>query len=97
MGKKNLIRKDLADKVCKKIGFSKSVSLTIVDDLFETLISELVKLNNIKISSFGTFKVMQKKERLGRNPKTKVEAKIIARKVVSFKPSLDTKNKLNKW
>ena len=97
MVKKNLIRKDLADKVCKNIGFSKSVSLTIVDDLFETLISELVKLNNIKLSSFGTFKIMQKKERLGRNPKTKVEAKIIARKVVSFKPSLNTKNKLNKW
>ena len=97
MVKKNLTRKDLADKVCKNIGFSKNVSLKIVDDFFETLISELVKLNNIKLSSFGTFKIMQKKERLGRYPKTKVEAKIIARKVVSFKPSLDTKNKLNKW
>ena len=85
------------NRVCKKIGFSKNVSLTIIDDLFETLTSELVKLNNIKLASFGTFKIMNKKERLGRNPKTKVEAKIVARKVVSFKSSLVTKNKLNKW
>ena len=49
-----------------------------------------------KISSFGTFKVMNKNERIGRNPKTKIEAKIKPRKVVTFKPSLYIKNKLNK-
>ena len=62
----------------------------------KNLVSELVKGNKIKISSFGTFLVVDKKERIGRNPKTKVEAKIVARKVVKFKPSNTVKEKLNR-
>ena len=54
-----------------------------------------MRSNKVKISSFGTFKVMNKKERIGRNPKTKIEAKISSRKVVKFKPSLVIKKKLN--
>jgi len=59
------------------------------------LILDLIKLNKIKISSFGTFEILSKKERIGRNPKTKVEAKISSRKVVKFKPSFFIKKKLN--
>ena len=66
-----------------------------VDDFFETLISEIIKLNKIKISSFGSFSVLNKEERVGRNPKTKVETKIFSRKVVKFKPSLLIKKKIN--
>ena len=55
----------------------------------------LIKSENVKISSFGTFKVNKKKERIGRNPKTKIEAMISARKVIKFKPSLELKNKIN--
>ena len=57
---------------------------------------ELIKSNKVKISSFGTFEVINKKERIGRNPKTKVEAKISSRKVVKFKPSVIIKEKLNR-
>ena len=57
--------------------------------------TELIQSNKVKISSFGTFKVISKKERIGRNPKTKIEAKITPRKVVKFKPSLAMKKKLN--
>ena len=60
------------------------------------MVSELIRNNTIKISSFGTFKSINKKERIGRNPKTNVAAKISARKVIKFKPSLLVKNKLNK-
>ena len=95
MIKKNFTRKDLAGKIYNKIGFSKRFSLSIIDEFFESIIYELINSNKIKISSFGTFKVNKKKERIGRNPKTKVEAKIIARKVVKFKPSLLLKNKIN--
>ena len=49
----------------------------------------------IKITSFGTFKVVNTKERIGRNPKTKEEAKIKSRKVVKFKASIFFKEKLN--
>ena len=96
MTNKNFTRKDLSNKIFKNLGFSKNLSSKIVDDFFETLISEIIKSNKIKISSFGTFNVLHKKERIGRNPKTKVEAKILSRKVIKFIPSLILKEKLNK-
>ena len=95
MLKKNFTRKNLSNKIHQSLGFSKNFSSKIIDDFFEILIRELVESNKIKISSFGTFEVMNKNERIGRNPKTKVEAKITPRKVVKFKPSLLIKAKLN--
>ena len=96
MNKKNLTRKNLSNKIYKILGFSKNFSSTIVDNFFEALVGELLKSNKVKISSFGTFEVMSKKERIGRNPKTKIEAKISPRKVVKFKPSMFIKEKLNR-
>ena len=96
MVKKNFTRKDLFNKVYRNLGFSKNVSSKIIDNFFETLISEIIKSNKIKISSFGTFSVLNKKERMGINPKTKIKAKILSRKVVRFKPSLLLKEKLNR-
>ena len=96
MVQKNFTRKNLSNKIYKVLGFSKNRSRKIVDDFFETFVSELIKSNRIKISSFGTFKVINKKERIGRNPKTKIEAKISPRKVVKFKPSMFIKEKLNR-
>ena len=93
MIQKNFTRKNLSNKIYKVLGFSKNLSQKIVDDFFETLVSELIKSNRVKISSFGTFKVINKKERVGRNPKTKIETKIFSRKVVKFKPSLLIKKK----
>jgi integration host factor subunit alpha len=95
MIKKNFTRKDLSNSIYKRLGFSKNFSSTIVDDFFETLIQQLVKFGKIKISSFGTFEVINKKERIGRNPKTKEEAKITSRKVVKFRPSSIFKKKIN--
>ena len=95
MLKKNFTRKDLSNNVHQKLGFSKNLSSLLIDDFFESLVSELVKGNKIKISSFGTFLVVDKKERIGRNPKTKVEAKIMARKIVKFKLSNKFKVKFN--
>ena len=57
--------------------------------------TQLIKYNKVKITSFGTLTAIEKKERLGRNPKTKVEAKIAARKVVRFKASDIIKKKIN--
>ena len=95
MYKKNYTRKDLSNKIYQKLGFSKNISSQIIDNFFESLVSGLIKSNRIKISSFGTLEVVNKRQRIGRNPKTKVEAKISARKVVKFKPSNLIKNKLN--
>ena len=84
---KNFTRKDLSNKIYKNVGLSRNFSLKIVDDFFETIILEIIKLKKIKITSFGTFSVLSKKERIGRNPKTMIETKIFSRNVVKFKPS----------
>ena len=96
MTNKNFTRKELSSKIYKNLGFSKNLSSKIVDNFFETLVSEIIKSNKIKISSFGTFSTLNKKERVGRNPKTKIEAKIFSRKVVKFKSSSLLKEKLNR-
>ena len=87
MVKKNLTRKELTKKIYQNIGFSKRLSGKILDDFFEIIIQELIESNKLKISSFGTFSILNKSERIGRNPKTKVSAKILSRRVVKFKPS----------
>ena len=96
MLKKNFTRKNLANKINKILGFSKSFSSSIIDSFFETLVIALIKSNKVKITSFGTYKILNKKERMGRNPKTKIEAKIKSRKVVNFKPALVFKEKINR-
>tara|TARA_B100001123_G_scaffold248197_1_gene277195 strand:+ start:305 stop:595 length:291 start_codon:yes stop_codon:yes gene_type:complete len=95
MIKKNLTRKDITNELYKKLGLSKNLLGNILDDFFESLVSELIEKKKVKISSFGTFEVKIKKERIGRNPKNKIEFKISPRKIVKFKPSDIIKRKLN--
>ena len=95
MVKNNFTRKDLSNKIYQNLGFSKSYSSIVIDNFFETMIQELLRSNKIKVSSFGTFKVIYKKKRIGRNPKTKEEAIILPRKTIKFSPSSLVKQKLN--
>ena len=96
MTKNNFTRKNLIRKIYQNVGFSKNFSSKIIDNFFELLISAIIISIKIKISSFGTFKVINTKERTGRNPKTKIEAKILPRKVVKFKPSSFVKKEINR-
>ena len=95
MSKKNFTRESLSDKIYQNIGFSKNFSSNIIDQVFYFLSSELIKSNKIKITSFGTLEIVNKKERIGRNPKTKIETKISARKIIRFKASQVLKQKIN--
>tara|TARA_Y100001960_G_C14247358_1_gene621195 strand:+ start:73 stop:375 length:303 start_codon:yes stop_codon:yes gene_type:complete len=95
MVKRNFTRKDLSERIHKNLGFSKNLSSRIVEDFFESIIHQIIKSEKIKITSFGTFSVLNKKERIGRNPKTKISAKIHPRKVVKFKPSSIFKETIN--
>ena len=72
MVKKNFTRKDLSNKIYQNLGFSKNLSSKIVDDFFETLISGVIKSNKIKISSFGTFSVLNKKDTIIIRPHNKI-------------------------
>ena len=71
MVKKNFTRKDLSHKIYQNLGFSKNYSSTVIDNFFETFIQELLRSNKIKISSFGTFKVIHKKKELVETQKQK--------------------------
>ena len=95
MIKKNLTRKDITNRLHSRLGISRNLLGNILDDFFESLVAELITKKKIKISSFGTFEVKDKKERIGRNPKNKIEFKISSRKIVKFKPSDIIKKKLN--
>ena len=75
--------------------FTPFPKLNIISNINNEIVISYDK-EKIKIHSFGTFQVVNKKERVGRNPKTKIEAKITARKIVKFKPSQKIKEKINK-
>lgn len=90
-----LTRADIAETVYREIGFSQSESADFVDDVLEEVIKALENGDDVKLSSFGSFKLRRKNARVGRNPKTKVEAIITPRVVVSFYPSNLIKAKVN--
>ena len=91
----NLTKKDLINSVYMQIGFSKSISENLLDDILSTIIENLKKNKKIKISKFGTFTVRSKKSRIGRNPLTKEKKIISDRNVVLFKPSKEFKDYIN--
>ncbi len=85
----------MIDEICEKIGLPKNDSTDVVELLFETMKRTLERGENLKISGFGSFNVRNKKSRLGRNPQTGQAMEIIARKVVTFKPSQVLRDVLN--
>ena len=91
----NLTKKDLINQIYMQIGFSKQISESLIDDFLSLFIENLIKEKKIKLSKFGTFTIREKKERIGRNPKTKENKIIKARKVVLFKPSNELKEFVN--
>ena len=92
----NLTKKDIISSIYMQIGYSKKLSETLLEDVFEILLKNIVKNKKVKIAKFGTFILRKKKQRLGRNPKTK-EIKIISeRNVILFKASKEFKKKINK-
>ena len=91
----NLTKKDIINSMYIKLGFSKRILNTILDDILYTIVENLKKNKKVKISNFGTFELRKKKKREGRNPKTKQKKLISARNVVLFKASKDFKKFVN--
>ncbi len=79
-----------------QIGFSKKISETLLEDIFELILKNIIKHKKVKIVKFGTFSLRNKKQRAGRNPKTKVPAIISSRNVILFKASKEFKEYINK-
>ena len=87
MSDTTLTRMDLAEAVFREIGLSRHESGQLVESVLTHISDALVKGEQVKISSFGTFSVRDKNERIGRNPKTGEEVPITPRRVLSFRPS----------
>ena len=85
--KKTWTRNDIIEAISDNVGLSLSDSSLIIEEIFEFILNELEKGDDVKISSFGTFSVRHKRERIGRNPKTGVEVPITERNVVTFTSS----------
>jgi integration host factor subunit alpha len=92
---KTTTRSTLSEAVFNNVGLSRNESANLVDSVFSEILTSLIKGDDVKISSFGTFIVRDKKERIGRNPKTGEEVPITARSVVTFRASNVLKSKVN--
>jgi integration host factor subunit alpha len=87
MAGKTLTRMDLSEAVFREVGLSRNESAQLVEQVLTLVSDELAGGDTVKISSFGTFSVREKAERVGRNPKTGQEVPILPRRVLSFRPS----------
>ncbi len=91
---KNLNKKDISIFLSKQKGFSNSFSKKIINDLIEAM-SSIITSNKLILKNIGSFKLINKNSRIGRNPKTKKIYEIKSRKVVSFKTSSALLKKIN--
>tara|TARA_B100000242_G_C42835292_1_gene388031 strand:- start:365 stop:670 length:306 start_codon:yes stop_codon:yes gene_type:complete len=87
MDKQNISRDEIAEAMKNEFGFNRKLCLDIVNDIIEIIIEGLKADKKVKIHNFGTFKLNNKKSRIGRNPKTKEEFEISDRNVITFKAS----------
>jgi integration host factor subunit alpha len=95
MGGKTVTRADLCEAVYQKVGLSRAESAELVEAVLQEISDVLVTGETVKLSSFGTFTVRSKTERIGRNPKTGEEVPILPRRVLVFKPSNVLKQRIN--
>ena len=95
MARKTITRADLCEAVYQKVGLSRTESATLVELVLKEITDCLERGETVKLSSFGSFVVRSKGERVGRNPKTGVEVPITPRRVMVFKPSNILKARVN--
>jgi len=87
MAGKTVTRADLAEAICREVGLSRVEAASMVETILEEICAAIVKGETVKLSSFATFQVRSKAERVGRNPKTGREVPITPRRVMTFRAS----------
>ena len=95
MSEKTLTRAQLGEAVYEEVGLSRIESGDLLESVLSEMSSALTRGESVKISSFGSFSVRKKGERIGRNPKTGEEVPISPRKVLVFRPSQVLKSRIN--
>ena len=88
-------RADLSEAVYQEVGLSRNESAELVESVLNEISDALVRGEMVKVSSFGSFSVREKGQRIGRNPKTGEEVPILPRKVLVFRPSQVLKSRIN--
>lgn len=95
MTEKTITRAQLSEAVYQEVGLSRNESADLLEAVLDEISGALAKGEAVKISSFGSFSVRSKGQRIGRNPKTGEEVPITPRKVLVFRPSQLLKKKIN--
>jgi integration host factor subunit alpha len=95
MGGRTVTRADLSEAVYQKVGLSRTESSALVESVLSEICDCLASGETVKLSSFGSFIVRDKGQRIGRNPKTGIEVPIDPRRVMVFKPSNVLKARIN--
>ena len=90
-----ITRAHLAEAVYQEVGLSRNESAALVESVLGEIAGALVDGESVKLSSFGSFSVRRKGERVGRNPKTGREVPILPRRVLIFRPSHVLKRRMN--
>jgi integration host factor subunit alpha len=93
--KRTVTRSDLAEALFRRIGLSRMESAQLVEMVISEVSDAIARGENVKLSSFGTFLQRDKRERVGRNPKTGVEARITPRRVLVFRASHIMRARMN--
>ncbi|TBV80719.1 MAG: integration host factor subunit alpha [Desulfobulbaceae bacterium] len=96
MNQANLTRKDLAKAINEKMGFSQRSAADLVDAVFSRLKATLMAEQSVKLVHFGTFNVLRKSSRQGRNPRTGDPMEITRRSMISFRPSKILRGRINR-
>ena len=91
-----ITRAQLSESVYEQVGLSRNESAHLLEMVLREVSDALVRGEPVKISSFGSFAVRQKGQRIGRNPKTGEEVPILPRKVLVFRPSQVLRKRINR-
>jgi len=95
MSGRTVTRAQLSEAVYQEVGLSRNESADLVESVLDELAGHLIDGETVKVSSFGSFYVREKGERIGRNPKTGEEVPILPRRVLVFRPSHVLKDRIN--
>ena len=88
-------RANLTEAVYQEVGLSRNDSAALVERVLDEITTALVRGSSVKLSSFGSFSVRKKGQRVGRNPKTGKEVPILPRRVLVFRPSHVLRGRIN--
>lgn len=94
MGSQTITRSQLSEVVYQEVGLSRNESAELFETILDKISNTLARGESVKLSSFGSFSVRSKTERIGRNPKTGEEVPILPRKVIVFRPSQVLKDRI---